>query len=189
MKRWPDAVVGLPDWAAAYVETLPDGLADDTARMGAAIGLARLNVEYGTGGPFGAAVFEQATGRLIAPGVNAVLASRNSAAHAEMMALMLAQRVLGTHDLGGAQGNGYALVSSTEPCAMCLGALPWSGIRRLVCGAREADARAVGFDEGDKPADWAGALARRGITVVRDIRREEAAAVLRLYRERGGTLY
>ena len=40
------------------------------------------------------------------------------------------------------------MVASTQPCAMCLGATPWSGIRRLVCGARDEDAEEIGFDEG-----------------------------------------
>jgi tRNA(Arg) A34 adenosine deaminase TadA len=81
------------------------------------------------------------------------------------------------------------LVSSTEPCVMCLGAVVWSGVRRLVCGARDRDARKVGFDEGPKPDDWIGALEARGITVVRDVGREEAAGVLHHYVARGGVIY
>jgi hypothetical protein len=58
-----------------------------------------------------------------------------------------------------------------------------------VCGARAADAEAIGFDEGDKPARWATALARRGISVRRDVCRAEARAVLREYAARAGTIY
>jgi tRNA(Arg) A34 adenosine deaminase TadA len=72
---------------------------------------------------------------------------------------------------------------------MCLGALPWSGVARVVCGARDADARAVGFDEGDKPADWVEALQARGIEVLVDVEREAAAALLRDYVARGGLVY
>jgi tRNA(Arg) A34 adenosine deaminase TadA len=72
---------------------------------------------------------------------------------------------------------------------MCLGALPWAGIHSLVCGAREEDARAVGFDEGDKPADWIAGLERRGIRVTRDVRREEARQILEDYVRRGGVVY
>jgi tRNA(Arg) A34 adenosine deaminase TadA len=72
---------------------------------------------------------------------------------------------------------------------MCLGAVPWSGVVRLVCGARDEDARAIGFDEGDKPTDWPDLLRRRGIEVLRDVRRTQAAAVLRAYVEQGGELY
>ena len=62
-------------------------------------------------------------------------------------------------------------------------------MRSLLCGARAEDARAVGFDEGEKPADWPAALERRGISVGRDVLREEAAAVLRRYAEGGGEIY
>ena len=72
---------------------------------------------------------------------------------------------------------------------MCLGALAWAGIRGLVCGARDEDARVVGFDEGDKPADWPWLLERRGIDVTRDVHRDEAAAVLRRYVANGGRIY
>ena len=72
---------------------------------------------------------------------------------------------------------------------MCLGATPWSGVRHLVCAARDEDARAVGFDEGVKPTLWVGALEERGITVERDVLRQEAADVLREYADRGGEIY
>jgi len=72
---------------------------------------------------------------------------------------------------------------------MCLGAVCWSGVGRVVCGARDEDARRIGFDEGPKPPDWVGALESRGISVVQDILRKEAAAVLTEYGERGGLIY
>ncbi len=72
---------------------------------------------------------------------------------------------------------------------MCLGAIPWSGVRHLVCGARDEDASAIGFDEGEKPVEWVPALERRGIIVVRDVLREEAASVLREYAVSGGEIY
>ena len=53
----------------------------------------------------------------------------------------------------------------------------------------DEDARAVGFDEGDKHPDWPARLQARGIEVVRDIRREEAAAILRRYAAGGGVIY
>jgi tRNA(Arg) A34 adenosine deaminase TadA len=158
------------------------------ARMRLAVELSRRNVEEGTGGPFGAAVFAADTGNLVAVGVNLVEPSRCSLAHAEMMALALAQQTVGHYDLSGG-GAAHELVTSTEPCAMCLGAIPWSGVRRVICGARGHDAGAIGFDEGAKPADWIGALRRRGIEVMRDVLRDEARAVLRQYVDGGGTVY
>ena len=47
-----------------------------------------------------------------------------------------------------------------------------------MCGARDEDAERVGFDEGAKPSEWVPTLERRGITVQRDVLREEAASVL-----------
>ena len=154
-----------------------------------AVELSRLNVRRGTGGPFGAAIFERESGRLLAPGVNLVVGAGCSVFHAEMVAIMVAQKIVGTFDLGGEELPPYELVASTEPCAMCLGATPWSGVRSLVCGARDEDARAVGFDEGAKSVEWPGSLEDRGISVKLGVLREEAAAVLNEYAERGGEIY
>ena len=55
-----------------------------------------------------------------------------------MVAIMLWATMIGHFDLGGPGRPPYELVASTEPCAMCLGAAPWSGgVRHLVCGARD----------------------------------------------------
>ena len=185
----PALRVDLPDWLPDFLAGAPERLADDDSAMALAIALATENVARDSGGPFAALVLEGAGGRLVAAGVNRVLASHCSAAHAEILALSLAQQHTGSPDLGRALAGGCTLITTTEPCAMCLGALPWAGITRLVCGARDADARAAGFDEGDKPADWPRALERRGITVVRDCRRAEAAAVLAHYAASGGVIY
>ena len=72
---------------------------------------------------------------------------------------------------------------------MCLGAMPWAGVTRLVCGARDEDARSIGFDEGDKPAGWADRLTERGIEVVLDVRRDEVVGVLQAYAQAGGPIY
>jgi tRNA(Arg) A34 adenosine deaminase TadA len=152
-----------------------------------AIELARRNIEQRTGGPFGAAVFEADSGRLVSVGVNLVEASKCSIAHAEMIAITLAQRAVGHYDLGAA--GDYELATSTEPCAMCLGAIPWSGLRRVVCAAHGEDAAAIGFDEGAKPADWIGELQKRGIEVARGVLRDQARALLRQYARSGGLIY
>ncbi|MBN1417654.1 MAG: nucleoside deaminase [Planctomycetes bacterium] len=157
--------------------------------MRLAIALAARNIEEGSGGPFGAAVFERTSGRLVAAGMNLVVSARTSVAHAEIVAIILAQARLGTYDLGADDMPALELATSVEPCAMCLGAIHWSGLRGLLCGARDEDARAIGFDEGPKPPAWAEALARGGIDVRRDILREEAASILRRYVTVGGPIY
>lgn len=180
--------IRLPDWLAQAVAACP-ACADDETRMAFVIELARHNVDRGSGGPFGAAVFESASGRLIAAATNLVVESGLSVAHAEVVALSLAQRALGSYDLGASDLPTCELVTSVEPCMMCTGALLWSGVRRLVFGASGDDARAIGFDEGPKPWNWIEELRERGINVVGDVRRAEAVAVLAQYRASGGPIY
>ena len=72
---------------------------------------------------------------------------------------------------------------------MCLGAVVWSGVQTLVCGATDGDARAIGFDEGPKPPDWVSALYQRGIAVHREVLRPDAAGVLQAYADAGGPIY
>ena len=155
--------------------------------MGLVLELARRHVEEKTGGPFAAAVFGADSGRLIAVGVNLVMPASTPVAHAEVVAFTMAGQALGGFDLSA--GGRTELVSSTEPCAMCLGAVQWSGVARLVCGATDADARAVGFDEGHKATDWIAGLELRGVEVVQEVRRVEAAEVLRSYVSGGGHVY
>jgi tRNA(Arg) A34 adenosine deaminase TadA len=188
--RFPEVTLRLPDWVEDLLPRSEDRIFPTVEeRMRFAIELSRSNIHKGSGGPFGAAIFERETGRLLAPGVNLVTSLECSVFHAEMVAIMVAQSVIGDFDLGGPGRPSYELVASTEPCAMCLGATPWSGVRHLVCGARDEDAERVGFDEGAKPSEWVPTLERRGITVQRDVLREEAASVLREYAESGGEIY
>ncbi len=186
---FPEVKLRLPDWVGELSSDADRRYRTVEDRMRFVVELSRLNVRNGTGGPFGAAIFERETGRLLAPGVNLVVGSGCSVFHAEMVAIMVAQKSLGTFDLGGEGLPPYELVASTEPCAMCLGATPWSGVRHLVCGARDEDARAVGFDEGAKMAEWVGSLEDRGISVELSVLREEAVAVLQGYAEQGGEIY
>jgi tRNA(Arg) A34 adenosine deaminase TadA len=72
---------------------------------------------------------------------------------------------------------------------MCLGAVPWSGVTSLVCGADCSDAEAAGFDEGDKPLNWVNLLVERGLQVHVHVMREEAAHVLKDYAANAGEIY
>lgn len=187
--RLPSVELQLPEWTEEFFRDPEAAYPSAKDRMQLVIELARSNVDHGTGGPFGAAIFERETGKLLAPGVNLVTTANCSVAHAEIVAIMVAQRVIGSFDLGGRGQPAYELVTSTEPCAMCLGAIPWSGVRYVACGARDEDARAVGFDEGSKLENWASTLEERGIGVTQDVCRKDAAAVLRYYAEKGGEIY
>jgi tRNA(Arg) A34 adenosine deaminase TadA len=179
----------LPGWIAEYLIKQPETYPTPEARMELVTTLAQLNIQFETGGPFGAGVFRMDTHQLVAPGINLVLSSKSSIAHAEVVAIMMAQQAAGSHDLGAIGLPPHQLVTSCEPCGMCLGAISWSGVRQVVCGARGSDAEAVGFDEGPKPADWVTELERRGISVTSDIGRTNAFAVLQRYVENGGEVY
>lgn len=179
----------LPRWITDYLGQQPTTFHTPEARMDLVTTLAQLNIQQGTGGPFGAGVFRADTHQLVAPGVNLVLSSHSSIAHAEIVAITMAQQILESYDLGAVGLPPHELVTSCEPCAMCLGAIFWSGVRHLLCGARGSDAEAIGFDEGPKVEDWATALEQRGITVTRDIGRSKATQVLQNYVEQGGEVY
>ena len=183
-----DFRIEIPAWVGNFLANSPKVFASVEDRMRFVIALARENVERQSGGPFGAAVFDS-RGNLVAPGINIVVTSNCSILHAEMIALAMAQKKLGRYDIGNGGTNTYELVTSAEPCAMCFGAIPWSGVPRLVCGARDEDARRIGFDEGPKLSGWQEALENRGIHVVRDVLRKEAVEVLDLYVRLGGPIY
>ena len=140
-------LITWPEWVHEVV-TFGTRYETDEDRMRVAIELARQNVMRGSGGPFGAAIFERSTGALLSVGVNSVVRLNNSTLHAEMLAIMMAQHRLGSYTLAGSSSTSYELVSSCDPCAMCLGAVLWSGVRRMVTGADRDDASALSFEEG-----------------------------------------
>lgn len=174
--------IAIPAWIDEVVAAEGGTFTDDVARMRLAVRLSRENVERG-GGPFGAAIF--AGDSVVAAGVNRVLACGLTIAHAEIVAMMRAQSRLALQPSAAP----LTLVTSCEPCCQCFGALVWSGVTRLVCGAVTDDAEAVGFDEGPKPEKWVDTLESRGIGVALAVCRDEARDVLREYKRRGGTIY
>lgn len=185
----PTINLRFPSWLDEFLGTEGRTHASVAGRVRLVTEMSRLNVEHGTGGPFAAAIFNRSTGVLIAPGVNVVEGTRCSVAHAEIMAIMAAQQLVGHYDLGAGTGCPVEIVSSTEPCAMCQGAIVWAGISSLVYAARGSDACRIGFDEGIKSPDWIRQFRRRGISVAGGVCRREAAAVLRDYRKQGGLIY
>lgn len=177
----------LPDWVKPFLADWAVPLTTVSQRMQLAIALSGENVRQKTGGPFAAVVVNEETDELVSVGVNTVTTAGLSVAHAEIIALSLAQTA--ANDWNLANSGTLQLVSTCEPCAMCFGAVPWSGVKSLVCGAGKKDAEAAGFDEGDKTDNWVRSLQRRGIVVQCGVLREEAAAVLENYRKSGGTIY
>jgi guanine deaminase len=118
------------------------------AFMGNAIDLASRNVRSGAGGPFGAVVVKD--GKVIATGVNQVVALSDPTAHAEILAIRAACQSLGSFELEGCD-----LYASCEPCPMCLGAIYWARPRALYYAATRMDAANAGFDDAAIYAEFA----------------------------------
>ena len=178
---YPSWVNEIVDWDCHYTT--------DEERMRLAIAVSSANVERETGGPFGAAIFEAQSGKLVAVGMNSVVRLNNCTLHGEMMAFMMAQKRIGSFTLGAPGLAVHELFTSCEPCAMCLGATLWSGVKRVVYGADREDASRLNFEEGPVfPASYA-YLEDRGITIVRHVLRVEAQSVLERYRTKSGMIY
>ncbi|GAA0539550.1 tRNA-specific adenosine deaminase [Saccharopolyspora subtropica] len=107
--------------------------------MARAIELATTNVDSG-GGPFGALVVRD--GEVVATGTNRVTVDLDPTAHAEVTAIRNACRALGTFKL-----DGCVLVTSCEPCPMCLASALWARLDRVLFAADRDDAAAAGFDD------------------------------------------
>lgn len=174
----------IPEELAEQAATLV--APDPERRMHAVIEWSRENVERGEG-PFAAGIFLLETGQCLAAGVNCVLSSGCSLAHAEIMAILMAQRHTGHPDLS--KGGPVVLTSSAQPCSQCMGAIPWTGITRLEYGADRAAVEAIGFDEGPCPHDWIRQYGQRGIQVEGPLLKEKAAEVLTAYARGNGVIY
>jgi tRNA(Arg) A34 adenosine deaminase TadA len=108
--------------------------------MRRAIALALENVRSGNGGPFATLIAKEE--RIIATGMNRVTSTNDPTAHAEVVAIREACRLLGNFQLSGCD-----LYTTCEPCPMCLGAIYWARPARIFYAANAADAAASGFDD------------------------------------------
>jgi tRNA(Arg) A34 adenosine deaminase TadA len=109
------------------------------AWLAESVRIATRNVADG-GGPFGALVAKD--GEIISTGVNRVTPSLDPTAHAEVVAIRAACQALGDFKL-----TGCVLVSSCEPCPMCLASALWARVDRVVFAADRNDAAKAGFDD------------------------------------------
>jgi len=184
----PTIHVEYPDWVDSVV-AWDRRYSSDEDRMRLAITVSRTNVERASGGPFGAAIFERTSGRLVAVGMNSVVRFNNCTLHAEMMAFMMAQQRVASFTLNAPHLPVHELYTSCEPCAMCLGATLWSGVRRVVYGAAREDASLLKFEEGPVFPESYRYLEARGLVIRRDVLRDEARSVLELYRAGRGAIY
>jgi tRNA(Arg) A34 adenosine deaminase TadA len=144
-------------------------MTNDLTFLRAALVLAKENSAAGTRGPFGAIVVR--AGKVVGRGGNQVVEAQDPTAHAEVMAIRDASKNLGTHIL-----EDCTIYCSCEPCPMCLSAIYWAHIPRVVYAAASEDARSAGFDDsrirdelrlpwGDRSVEVMRALPREGARV------------------------
>ncbi|MDA3865338.1 MAG: nucleoside deaminase [Salinivirgaceae bacterium] len=112
---------------------------NDKELMQRAIQRSAENIDNG-GGPFGAVIVKD--GEIIAEAGNSVTSTNDPTAHAEVNAIRMATKKLGTYDL-----SGCVIYSSCEPCPMCLGAIYWARLDRLYFAGTKTDAQDAGFDD------------------------------------------
>jgi len=142
-----------PAWVEALAPPTP---IDAAAAMELSLALAAASSQQGDG-PFGAVIVDP-DGQVVGVGWNRVVASHDSTAHAEIVALRDAQARAQDHTLPG-----HHLFSSCAPCIQCFGAIWWSGLAAVSWCAAQEDAAAAGFDEGPvTPTMWHELRARKG---------------------------
>lgn len=137
---------------------------------------AETNIKKGFG-PFFDSIYDS-KGNLIAEASNSVVSDGCSNHHAEINAIRIAEKKLGSYDLSPFDLSIYI---TAEPCVMCMGAIMWSGIKHVFYGVSTKDVEEItGFDEGYKP-NWINEFEKRGISVTGEIAVERGREVLRKY--------
>lgn len=200
MSNHNTAHFSIPEWIQPWLQTEGKALIDaqpgHAGFMSMVIELSRLNYQKGKtqeqGGPFAAAVVHKQTGDVLSIGVNRVIPLNTSIAHAEMVALTRAQQALGQFSLRTAQSEErpYILYTSAQMCAMCLGAVCWSGVGEVVFGATANETeRLTGFDEGPIHPQWREELESRGIKVTGPVLPKKAQKVLEEYKNQEKIIY
>ncbi len=147
---------------------------EDKRYLELAIETAGENMNDG-GGPFGAVIVR--AGTIISQAGNRVVAGHDPTAHAEVMAIRMAAGKLGTHDLCDC-----TIYTSCEPCPMCLGAIYWAGIRRVIYASDRHRAAAAGFSDNHIYEELALDNSKRTITMICGLK-EEGDNVLRRWEE------
>ena len=143
--------------------------------MRRAIALAMENVRSARGGPFAALVVKD--GRVIAEGTNLVTATNDPTAHAEIVAIREASRVIRNFQLTGCD-----LYATCEPCPMCIGAIYWARPARVFYAGTAADAADAGFDDAFIYEELKKQPAARRIPMAQ-LLREESLAVFTAWKQ------
>ena len=147
----------------------------DREFMQMAIDLSIDNVANG-GGPFGAVIVRN--GEVVATGTKRVTANNDPTAHAEVSAIRAACAKVQNFKL-----EGCTCYTSCEPCPMCLSALYWAGVERIVYGNTKEDAKEINFDDSFIYDEIAKPYALRAIPC-QNLMREEALAGFRAWSDK-----
>ena len=143
--------------------------------MDLAIMEARKGISNGEGGPFGAVIIKD--GEVISSAHNTVLKDKDATCHAEVNAIRLASKKLGTHDL-----SGCTLYTTSEPCPMCLSAVIWSNIKTIYYGSNRKDVANIGFRD-DFIYNYFNNN-EMNILNIRELNREDCKKVLEEYKDK-----
>ncbi len=177
--------IEIPDWLEKFNKS-NRAFESDKEKMEFVINIVKMNIKNG-GGPFGAAIFDIKTGKIVSCGANLVLQNNLSVLHAEIVAIIIAQNRFKNYSL--LKIGQLELFSSSEPCAMCLGAILWSGLKRVVWGASSKVAKEIGFDEGPVfESSWE-YLKNKGIKIKSNLLEKEIEDILKKYSSKHGVIY
>ena len=147
-----------------------------------AIESALEGIERGDGGPFGACIVKD--GEVVAVAHNTVLRDIDPTAHAEINAIRVASRRLGTWDLSGCE-----IYSTTEPCPMCFAAIHWARIDRVYYGTSIEDVAKLGFNELPLSTFKIKELTGTEVEIVPNYMREECEKLLERWKQLGLPTY
>ena len=136
-------------------------------------------------GPFCAGICDE-NGSILTVAHNSVVVENSSICHAEINAIKQMQIQYNTYDLSKYNLSVYI---TAEPCIMCIGAIMWSGIKKVYYGLSSKEVEQVsGFIEGYKPG-WEDYFKSIGIQVTGGIEKEECKKLLKHYISSGKTVY
>lgn len=133
------------------------------------------------GGPFGAVITDK-DGNIIAEGNNKVLCDLDPTAHAEVVVIRKACKILKTYDL-----SDYILYTSCEPCPMCLSAIIWANIKKVYYGCTKEDATEIGFRDNDIYKYLKGENTE--LINLQQMDREECIKAFEEYKKKQGIIY
>ena len=145
--------------------------------MRKAIKLALENVQTGKGGPFAALIVKE--NNIIASGTSLVTSLNDPTAHAEIIAIREACKILGTFQLRRCE-----IYSSCEPCPMCLGAMYWARLAKIFIASIMQDAADAGFDDAFIYSEFSKKISERKMPMVL-MPQNEALEVFKEWKKKG----